>query len=139
MYGFLKNNKAAGPDEITHEIIKGGGEIMTKSLMTILNLCLHLEVVPADWGKGIIIPLHKKGDKKDLNNYRGISLSSVIGKIYSRLIEHELSTHVENNEILGEIQGGFRKDRRTIDQIFILKNLAAIRKNRNQHTPILCI
>uniref|UniRef100_A0ABM0MR95 Uncharacterized protein LOC102802074 n=1 Tax=Saccoglossus kowalevskii TaxID=10224 RepID=A0ABM0MR95_SACKO len=58
----------------------------------------------------------------------------VIGKIYSKIVEKELTDLVESNNILGEIQGGFRKNRRTIDQVFILKGIASIRKHQKKHT-----
>ena len=100
-------------------------------MTTLFNLCTNLEIVPREWGRNIIIPIHKKGDTRDLNNFRGISLSSVVGKMYNRIIEKEVTNFVESMDILGEIQGGFRKDRRTTDQIYILKGLTTIRKHKN--------
>ena len=74
-------------------------------------------------GKNRLVPIYKgKGDKKDCSNYRGISLSSVVGKIYGR----ELIEKVKNitNNLIGEEQCGFRDGRGCVDQVFTLKILA---------------
>lgn len=94
----------------------------------------ELESVPYEWNKGIIIPIHKKGKKCDLNNYRGITLDSCVSKIYNRLITKSISTFLEENNILSEIQGGFRADHRCEDHIFTLKSIVTCRHAENKQT-----
>ena len=76
--------------------------------------------VPEDWGKAIIIPIFKgKGDSGHCDNYRGISLINHIAKLYERIIEKRARTIIE--QVLGEEEFGYRKDRSTSDPIFILR------------------
>jgi hypothetical protein len=69
----------------------------------------------------IIIPIHKKNDKADCNNYRGISLLSTAYKILSNILLARLTPYV--NEIIGDHQCGFRRNRSTMDQIFYIRQI----------------
>jgi len=71
----LKNNKSAGLDNILAEYLKGGGDVMVKTLTSICNRVWKLEEVPEDWKNGIIIPLPKKGDLTRCTNWRGIYIT----------------------------------------------------------------
>ena len=82
----LRNGKAAGPDRIPAEAIKADIEPSTSMLHSICCKIWEKEEVPAQWREGIVIELPKKGDLRDCNNYRGIMLLSVPGKVLSRII-----------------------------------------------------
>lgn len=126
----LKNNKASGENFITAEIWKNA------SLKTIINL--HREIVkiwnneqlPEEWKVAIIHPLHKKGDKTNPDNYRGISLLDCTYKILSRIIYNRIKDQLEKE--LGEYQGGFRPWRSCPDQILTLKLIISYFKARNR-------
>ena len=78
--------------------------------------------MPMDWLIGIIIPLYKgKGDKKDANNYRGITLLSCLGKLFTSILNVRLSKFCETNNVIGEMQAGFRQGYSTMDHIFFIK------------------
>ena len=86
--GKLKNGKDAGKDEITGEMIKGGGD---RVVVWIWRLCNNMifenGVVPADWRSAVIVPLYKgKGERSECKDYRGISLLIVVGKIYEGIL-----------------------------------------------------
>jgi len=129
-----KNNTSAGLDGIPNELIKGGGVNLTHSLFRLFSKILERNVTPKEWNIGIIVPIHKKGDHKDLNNYRGITLTSCISKIFNRIIANEIAEFLEKNNTLTEVQGGFRKDRRCEDHIFTLKSIAASRLSEGRET-----
>ena len=63
--------------------------------------------VPRDWKDAVIVPIPKKGDLKDCDNWRGISLLDVVGKVFARVIQERLQQLAE--EILPDSQCGFRK------------------------------
>ena len=130
----LKLGKACGIDGIPNEFLKYGGEALTASLTEMFLRISDLEKIPNEWKKGIIIPLHKGGSIIDLNNYRGITLTSNVYKVYCKIIESTVMNHIEENCLLGELQGAFRKDRRTEDHIFTLQGLCSLRKSRKQKT-----
>lgn len=77
--------------------------------------------MPRNWAKAIITPIHKKGDKTDCRNYRGIALLDTTYKILATAIKGKLSKYAE--KILGEYQCGFRPYRSVMDQIFVLKEM----------------
>ena len=76
---------------------------------------------PRDWQTGVIIPIFKKGDRKQCTNYRGISLLSLPGKVYAKCLERKCREIVESK--LEDGQCGFRPGRSTTDQIFTLKQI----------------
>ena len=79
--GKLKNGKAAGKDEITVEMIKGGGDRVADWIWRLCNMAFESCIVPEDWRSAVIVPLYKgKGERTKCKNYRGISLLSVVEK-----------------------------------------------------------
>jgi hypothetical protein len=79
------------------------------------------EELPQQCKESTIIQIHKKGDKTDCNNYRGISLLSAAYKILSNILLARLTPYV--NEITGDYQCGFHRNRSTIDQIFYIRQI----------------
>jgi hypothetical protein len=69
----------------------------------------------------MIVPIHKKGDKTDCNNYRGTSLLSIVYKILSNILLTRLTPYV--NEIIGDHQCGFHRKRSTMNQIFYIRQI----------------
>ncbi len=129
-----KLNKSPGPDKITNELIKNGGDALVTSLFNLFKRLATVECIPDEWNEGIIIPIFKKGDVKDLDNYRGITLTSCVSKVYNRIIAQNVSKFIEDNNILTEVQGSFRKDRRCEDHIFSLKSIIATRQAEGKQT-----
>ena len=69
------------------ECLKNGGMAVLEWLVRLLNLSFHMWVVPMDWRGACIVPLYKgKGDKCECSNSRGISLLSVVDKIFGRVL-----------------------------------------------------
>ena len=94
-----------------------------KALLRLLReIWEHKVFHPTEWKHSVIIPIHKKKDKLDCSNYRGISLLCHSSKIFSSIILQRIKGRTE--EILAEAQCRFRANRSTIDQIFTLRQLA---------------
>src|SRR6185369_11132586 len=83
------------------------------------------ERVPNDWMQGVV-PLYKDGDERDPMNYRGITLLSIVGKVYNRVLGNRLMSFAEREYGIVE-QGGFRPERGTEDQLFILTEVLRAR------------
>src|SRR6218665_3332833 len=106
-------------------------------LHTLCNQIYYSKDCPKDWGKAIIVPLHKKGDRAVCSNYRAISLLSVPGKVYTKVLQQRWKRDVE--ESMSEEQAGFRKGRGTTDQIFVIMQLSEkhIKQNRTLYNNLI--
>ena len=78
----------------------------------------------------------RKGDKRSPANYRGIALTSCLGKLFTSILQSRLNKFIEQNNILNPEQFGFRPNSRTTDSLFILQQL--INKYTKQHKKTLC-
>ena len=117
-----KCGKAAGVDEMVVEYMKKGGREMIEWLGRLFNGCFKVGRVPEDWKRACIVPLYKgKGDRYECQNYRGISLLSVVGKVYGRILE--VRVRKGTNVAIGEEQCGFRQGRGCTDQIFAVRQV----------------
>jgi len=86
----LKNNKAAGLDQIFAELLKHGGHSTVAPLTDLMSNCWRDESVPEEWRKATIVKLPKKGDTSDCNIWRGITLLSVPGKVFYTIMLNRL-------------------------------------------------
>ena len=88
---------------------------------------------PSSWSKGIIIPLHKKGDTSDPNNYRRISLVSCFAKLFNTIVNNRLKEWTIKYDKLTDAQFGFKENHSTSDAIFILNHFIEeqIRNRKN--------
>jgi hypothetical protein len=96
--GKLKSYKSTGTDHIPTHLIKAGGETLCSEIHKLICSIWNKEELPQQWKESIIIPIHKKGDKTDCNNYRRISLLLTAYKILSNILLARLNPYV--NELL---------------------------------------
>ena len=129
----LASGKAPSKDGIPPELIKHCKTTLLIQLHEVLCQRWQEGSVPLDKRDSKIITLYKnKGESNDCNNYRGISLLSIVGKVFARVILMRLQELAER--IYPESQFGFRAGRSTIDMIFSLRQLQE--KCREQHMPL---
>ena len=105
----LKTGKSVGIDCVINEYFKTLKEILMPLYVKLFNIILNTSIIPSDWSFGIIIPINKKGDKANSDNYRGITLLSCFGKLFTSVLHNRLYKFLEQNELLSEVQAGFRK------------------------------
>ena len=117
----LKSGKATGLDSISVEELKADPETTITKLHRIFEMIWERDEVPQDWKESLIVKIPKKGDLSKCGNWRGISLLSVPSKILGRIIIDRIRDGVDNP--LRKEQAGFRKNRGTTEQIFILRNI----------------
>ena len=101
----LKSHESPGIDQIPAELIKEGGRTIRYQIQKLTVSIWNKEELPADWKQSIIVPIYKKGDKTDCNNYRGISLLPTTYKELSNILLSRLTPYAE--EIIGDHQCGF--------------------------------
>ena len=118
----MKKGKAAGSDGCAVECLKSGGVNIILWMVRLMNLCFHAGKVPEDWTNACIVPLYKgKGDMRECSNYRGISLLSVVGKVYGKVLVKRIREGTD--DVICEEQAGFRKGRGCVDQISAVRQL----------------
>ncbi|EDO47846.1 predicted protein, partial [Nematostella vectensis] len=113
----LKNNKAPGIDRIRNEMLKCGQQTLVPCISKIFNLILDAGVYPDVWTRGIISAIYKSGDKSDPSDYRGICVTSCLGKLFCFILNNRLQTFLTSNQILHQSQIGFLSSFRTSDHI----------------------
>ena len=82
----LKNYKSPSIDQIPAELIKAGGRTICCEINKLIISIWNKEELPDEWKESIIVPICKKGDKTDCNNYRGISLLPTTYKVLSNIL-----------------------------------------------------
>ena len=129
----LACGKAPGKDGIPPELLKQGKFTLLQLLHKLLCLCWEHGHIPQDMRDANIVTLYKnKGDRSDCNNYRGISLLSIVGKVFARVALNRLQKLASH--VYPESQCGFRAGRSTVDMIFSLRQLQE--KCREQQQPL---
>jgi len=124
-------------DQIPAELIKAGGRTIYLEIHKLIIPIWKKEKLPEEWKKPIIVPIHKKGDKTDCNNYRGISILPTTYKILSNILISRLIPYMK--EIIGDHQCGFRHNRSTIDHIFCIRQILEKKWEYNEEVHQLFI
>ena len=130
----LANGKVVGPDGVSVELFKitlNGDPALRRRLLDIVVRIWRGGEVPQHWKDTITMVLHKKKDRTERGNYRGISLVAHAGKILLKINARHLSEYCERVGILPEEQSGFRPSRSTADMMFVIRRLQElVRKKR---------
>jgi hypothetical protein len=87
-----------------------------------MTRCLEERRIPKTWNEGEIILLHKKGDTKDLKNYRPITLMSTFYKLFTRILGNRVEQTLDENQ--PREQAGFRRRFGTLDHLFTINQVA---------------
>jgi hypothetical protein len=134
----LRRGKAVGIDGITNELLKFGGQHVARAVWKLTNeIWQEDERFPTDWSRGLIIPIFKGGPpdyQHDPLKYRGITLLSVVGKLYTVVLNERITKNCEERGIFAEEQAGFRKKRSTVDQLFIMHEVIKGRKPKKTYS-----
>ncbi|KAG0716601.1 LINE-1 reverse transcriptase [Chionoecetes opilio] len=127
----LKGGKAADVCNISAELLKAGGEAMIRGLHAVLTAVWQSGTIPPDWKRRLVVPIWKgKGDSQDCNNYRGITLLSVPGKVLAHLLLTRIRSHLVKHQ--RPQQSGFMPGKSTTDRILALRVLVERRREFRQ-------
>ena len=117
----LKNAKSPGLDNLAAEVFKTTCDLVSPYMVKLFNNIFMSGEYPESWGKGVIVPIYKnKGDIDSTNNYRGITLSNVLAKIFSHNLLKRINKWSDEHDKINDNQFGFQKSKSTVDCIFVL-------------------
>ena len=135
----LKTNRSGGPDCLINEMFTVGKNALMNVFYTLFNKIFENAYFPKRWAEGFVIPLHKKGSINNVDNYRGITLLSSLGKLFTRIIDNRLKSWAEKYNVYIEAQSGFRANMSTVDNIFVLNGLITHVLNQGKQLYTLCV
>ena len=110
----MSKKKSRGSDDISQECLLLGLEALAAPLTEIINTSISTGIVPEQWKEAIVVPILKKGDPKDLKNYRPVSCLAAASKVLERVVCDQLTRFVEVHDLLPTNQHGFRSNRSTM-------------------------
>ena len=116
----MKNKKSCGRDGISSEILKCCSPIIERHLAIAFNKCIDEGVFPDIFKIAKVVPLFKKGDKKDPANYRPISLLSSLSKVFEKILHNRMIRFTEKNDLICPMQYGFRNNMSCVDAIAVI-------------------
>ena len=125
---ILKNGKSPRIDRISNEMIKHSFGILKDCFVKLFNIVITVGCVPSICCKGLITPVHKKGDPLNPDNFRPICVLSCLCKFFTNVLNSRLQLVCNNEKLIHTSQIGFTGGHRTTDYIFSLKTLI------NSHT-----
>ena len=120
----LKCHKAAGIDGIKAEFLLDAEDVLMQPLTIAFNQMLD-KGVPEQWCTGVIHPIFKSGDANDPNNYRGITVTTILAKLFAMVLENRISDWAEGKGVRAAGQAGFRRDYRTTDNLLVMNTIVS--------------
>ena len=133
----LKQSSSPGPDNIHPSTIKLATPYISPILVTLINYSFVDAIFPSILKQALVIPIYKADDKKDLSNYRPISVLNAFSKIYESIIKNRMMSHIDKHNIIFNHQYGFRKNHSTYMSIISLIDKITENLNNNDYTLAL--
>ena len=118
---MMKENKATDESGMIAEYLKALGERDVHNLRMLLNEVLSGGCIPNEWKESRVGLVDKGGSKKELKNYTPVAIINVMYKLFMMVVRERINEWVEESGMIGDIQGGFRRGRRTEDNLFMLE------------------
>lgn len=130
----LAKGKSPGASGLRNELLIFAPGEFTRLLTALFGVCWQYACVPSAWKVAMIYPVPKKGDMRQISNYRPISLTESMRKLYERVLLGGMLAYIEPLDIC---QGGFRHDRSTLEQVAALHESIQQRKAATKRWPIV--
>ena len=118
---------------IVGKLLKYGGSGMVDLLQQLFSVIWQEEIVPRQWREGLIVNIFKKKDREDPANYRGITLLSVVEKVFCKILNNRLLC-LDKEGALHEGQAGFRINRSCMDNVYTLNEIVQGRLREDKKT-----
>lgn len=134
---ILKNNKAPGPDGIKAETLKKISTYVIAPLKYLINQSIKTGIFPTILKNATVIPVHKNSDRLKLENYRPISLTSTMSKVFEKILYKRIISFVEKHKLIAARQYGFQKGRSSQEAMAELVSL--ITEAIDNKMPAVCV
>ena len=131
----VNSNKSCGPDLIHGKILKNCAVGMAYPLSLLFKLSYNTGSIPSEWKRAHVVPVHKKGAKQNIENYRPISLTSLVMKTFERLIRDEILSRTSH--LLDDRQHGFLKNKSCTTNMVGFCDSLALSMNEGYHTDVV--
>ena len=105
------------------EYLKVFGEMYEDTFLKIVRILFSRHVYPPQWDANYLIPIYKKDDVEDPDNYRGLAVGASFAKLFSLILLNRLINFIETYKLISPNQLGFMKRSRTSDHIFLLQTI----------------
>ena len=121
--GKLRKDKSCAEDCLINEFFINGKDTLIPILKSLFNLIFDAGFFPEAWSSGCIVPIYKKGDCNDPTNYRGITIISCLGKLFTSVLCNRLLEWDKTYNLITDAQFGFKPGYGTVDAIFVLQSI----------------
>ena len=130
----LKPGKSPGPDNVTVKILQTFKTSLVLPLEILFRKSLNSGNVPSEWKEANVVPIFKKGSKKEPGNYRPVSLTSIVCKIMESLLRDGIVDHLKKNSLINNSQHGFMSSKSC--QTNLLEFLEIVTQIWDSSTPL---
>uniref|UniRef100_A0A1Y1JY97 Reverse transcriptase domain-containing protein n=1 Tax=Photinus pyralis TaxID=7054 RepID=A0A1Y1JY97_PHOPY len=129
----IKNKHSSGPDDIPNSLLRSSLHIIIKPVTHLVNMSFSNGVFPKELKLSTVHPVHKKGCSRDCSNYRPISVSSALSKVFEYAMLERLNSHLVKYNIVSNKQHGFCNGKSTITAInsFVNDIISLLDKKQN--------
>ena len=135
----LPDTSSCGLDKISAKMLKLCASSISRPRSTLFNNSLCSGIFPDVWKQALVTPIFKKGNKYDKKNYRPITLLSLVGKCFEKIVCRQLSDFLELNMCLSNLQHGFRRIRSCKTALLRLSNLLFSAKPNKKYSCLVTI
>ena len=135
----IKTSKASGPDNIPNIVLKECATELSPAVSCLFQCSLDSGSLPSDWTNANIAPIYKKGDRHKAENYRPVSLTSVLSKLLEHIICRSMMTHFEKNNVLTNLNHGFRSGHSPETQLAITIDDLARNYDKGLQTDVVIL
>ena len=128
-----------GLDNLPARFLKDSVSVIVAPLTHIINLSINTGSVPDDLKMARVVPLHKKESKSDTGNYRPVSILSIASKVFERVVHSQLNEYLTQNNLLYELQSGFRSSYSTDTCLIHLTDYIRLECDKGNYTGMLML
>ena len=120
----LRSNKATGASNISPKLLTRIKDEVCLPLTIIFQKSLETGQVPCDWKTADVTPIYKKGSRSQPSNYRPVSLTNQICRMFESIVRDSVVDHLEKNDLIKDSQHGFRRGRSCLTNLLTFLDMA---------------